>query len=141
MKEHVPASSPYNRCDDCRRTLERNKSRRRRRTGSERQRRQDLVAEHVRRFGWNCPGWQREPHAATDLTADHVTPQAAGAAPESTIRVLCRSCNGRRGAGQGAGLSSKTAKNRHPPPAFREKNQGRERRGGSSFGLAVDDRD
>ena len=89
--------APYHRCDDCRRQLNRTKYQRRRRTAAERRRRQDLIAEHVRVHGWICPGWNRPAHASTDLTADHLTPQARGGAPESAIRVLCRSCNAARG--------------------------------------------
>lgn len=56
-------------------------------------------AEHVRRFGWICPGYNRPPHYSTDLTADHVTPRAKGGTTESPYVVLCRSCNSSRGAG------------------------------------------
>jgi 5-methylcytosine-specific restriction endonuclease McrA len=35
--------------------------------------------------------------ATSDLTADHVTPLAAGGHPLGQLRVLCRSCNSRRG--------------------------------------------
>jgi hypothetical protein len=91
-------------CDDCRRTYERNKSRRRRRTAAERRRRQALIAAHVREHGWVCPGFEREPHASDDLTADHLEPQAHGGRPESEIRVLCRSCNSRRGMREAGGV-------------------------------------
>jgi 5-methylcytosine-specific restriction protein A len=46
-----------------------------------------------------CPGWQRAPHAATDLTADHITPVAAGGSEDGPLTVLCRACNGSKGAG------------------------------------------
>jgi 5-methylcytosine-specific restriction endonuclease McrA len=36
--------------------------------------------------------------ATEDLTADHVEPLANGGHPLGELRVLCRSCNGRRGA-------------------------------------------
>jgi hypothetical protein len=146
LTAHIPPGQPYNRCDDCRKTKERVKSRQRRRTALERRRRQELIAEHVRLNGWTCPGWNRDPHPSTDLTADHTTAQAAGAAPESTIRVLCRSCNGARGAGnttnrdytpqprfsrntltgtEGAASPPKKSARRHPAIGFREKQSDR----------------
>lgn len=48
-----------------------------------------------------CPGWGVEPHevAPEDLTADDVVPIARGGDPMQEMRILCRSCNSRRGAG------------------------------------------
>ena len=92
------------RCPDCRRRYERDKSRKRRRTAAERRRRQALIAAHVREHGLICPGFEREPHASDDLTADHLEPQAHGGRPESAIRVLCRSCNSRRGVQEAGGV-------------------------------------
>ncbi|MBA3735178.1 MAG: HNH endonuclease [Actinobacteria bacterium] len=43
--------------------------------------------------------WCSDCGATTDLTADHVTPMAAGGHPLGQLRVLCRSCNSRRGSG------------------------------------------
>ncbi|WP_285636856.1 HNH endonuclease [Actinoallomurus iriomotensis] len=51
---------------------------------------------HVEQYGWVCPGWRRDPHPATDLTADHVNPRAAGGRIDGQLRVLCRSCNSSR---------------------------------------------
>ena len=47
-----------------------------------------------------CPGYQRDAHAASDLTVDHVVPLAAGDAPldVGNTAVLCRSCNSTKGA-------------------------------------------
>lgn len=45
-------------------------------------------------YGDVCPGWRRPPHAATDLTVDHVIPRST----RGGLRVLCRSCNSTRGA-------------------------------------------
>ena len=47
-----------------------------------------------------CPGYQRDAHAASDLTVDHVVPLAAGGAPFDigNTAVLCRSCNSTKGA-------------------------------------------
>src|SRR4029450_2539685 len=87
------------RCEPCRETYERNKSRRRRRTASERTRRQDLIAAHVRVHGWTWPGYGCPPHPSGELTADHVLAVARGGSEEGAIRVLCRSCNSRRGRG------------------------------------------
>jgi 5-methylcytosine-specific restriction enzyme A len=116
MKRHIPIDSPNRRCDDCRRQLNRTKYRRRRRTAAERRRRRSLIAEHVRVHGWTCPGWNRPAHPSTDPTADHLTPQARGGAPESAIRVLWRSCNAARGAGsrESSPASAVTADNDGP---------------------------
>ncbi len=50
-----------------------------------------------------CPGYQRDAHPASDLTADHIVPLAAGGAPFdiANCAVLCRSCNSTKGAGDG----------------------------------------
>jgi hypothetical protein len=124
-----------------------------RRAARERKRRQTLIAEHVRQYGWVCPGFERPPHPSHDLTCDHLVAQARGAAPESEIRVLCRSCNGRRGARpqlqapslrlqprprfsrrtligvvpEGAGGLSKRRTPSHPSLALREKHSARSR--------------
>jgi 5-methylcytosine-specific restriction enzyme A len=55
------------------------------------------VADHRALHGDWCPGYDRAPHAATDLTTDHVHPLARGG-DDRTITVLCRSCNSRKGA-------------------------------------------
>ena len=51
-------------------------------------------------YGNWCPGYQRDAHAASDLTVDHVVPLAAGGAPIdiADTAVLCRSCNSTKGA-------------------------------------------
>jgi 5-methylcytosine-specific restriction protein A len=92
------SSSGY-KCEPCRKEYERNKSRRRRRTPTERARRQALISRHVAEFGNVCPGYECPPHPASDLTADHLLPVARGGNEESELRVLCRSCNSSRGAG------------------------------------------
>jgi 5-methylcytosine-specific restriction protein A len=46
----------------------------------------------VNEHGWVCPGYGRQAHPATDLTVDHVTPR-----DDTTLTVLCRSCNSRKG--------------------------------------------
>lgn len=59
-----------------------------------------VVARHRGQYGNWCPGFGRDPHPATDLTADHVVPLAAGGAPfdPGNVSVLCRSCNSTKGA-------------------------------------------
>lgn len=57
------------------------------------------IATWVQEHGWLCPGWQRKAHPSKDLTLDHLTPRAAGGATApANSGVLCRSCNGRKGA-------------------------------------------
>jgi 5-methylcytosine-specific restriction protein A len=62
----------------------------------ERQRRAAFVAEHRRTVGDICPGYGVPEHHATDLTADHVVPVAAGGSEDGPLAILCRSCNGRK---------------------------------------------
>jgi hypothetical protein len=40
------------------------------------------IAHHVATSGHTCPGWNRKPHEAHDLTLDH-----------ETDKVYCRACN------------------------------------------------
>jgi 5-methylcytosine-specific restriction endonuclease McrA len=85
------------------------------RTGRERRRRQALISTHVARYGWTCPGYGCPAHPSRDLTADHVLPVAAGGSEEGAISVLCRSCNGRRGA---RGEAAQDAYDYRPRPRF-----------------------
>lgn len=55
------------------------------------------VQAWVEQYGWWCPGYGREPHQSTDLTADHIVPKSRGGNPLGPFQVLCRSCNSRRG--------------------------------------------
>lgn len=85
------------RCAACRRPKDRAilqaKRQRRPRPGhAEDRRRAAAVAEHRQEHGDWCPGWQREPHSATDLTADHTEAVAAGGAESGDLQVLA-SCN------------------------------------------------
>lgn len=71
-------------------------------THSERQRRREAVAEHRATYGDVCPGWRRPAHPATQtnpLTADHPTAVRAGGSEQQPLAVLCRECNGAKGAG------------------------------------------
>lgn len=63
---------------------------------TEQQRRAAAVATHLATRGPWCPGWLVAGHPSTDLTADHVTPVAAGGAEDGNLEVLCRSCNSRK---------------------------------------------
>lgn len=59
-------------------------------------RRAETVAAWRAVHGELCPGWKRAPHqadAGNPLTADHLTPVAAGGAEAGPLGVLCRSCN------------------------------------------------
>jgi len=67
------------------------------RTTAERRRRAAAVTTHRQAHGDWCPGWGRPGHQSTDLTADHITPVAAGGPPDGPLSVLCRSCNARKG--------------------------------------------
>jgi 5-methylcytosine-specific restriction endonuclease McrA len=95
-----------------------------RRTKAERRRRQALIAQHVALYGWVCPGYGRPWHESRDLTADHLVPVARGDSEQGTIRVLCRSCNSRRGAG-GVPLD-RDERPGQPDPALRERNSSRD---------------
>lgn len=97
------------RCPDCKRADQARRDRaraprRRRRppaTSAETRRRRETVAEWIARNGIVCPGWRCEPHAVTPpniLTADHIAPHAVTGTDDGPLRVLCRSCNSRRGA-------------------------------------------
>lgn len=88
------------RCPGCTRRHELTGKRARRpdRTHAERLRRAAAVHAHLDRWGYICPGWQRPAHPAHDLTADHVLPVAAGGREDGPLTVLCRSCNGAKGA-------------------------------------------
>ena len=69
------------------------------RSKAERNRRAAVVEEHRRRFGEWCPGWGVPPHAVTPpnrLSGDHTIPRAEGG-EASYLRVICVSCNARRG--------------------------------------------
>ncbi len=65
---------------------------------AERRRRADAVTQWRDEHGDMCPGYQRPPHPASDLTADHVISVASGGREDGPLVVLCRSCNSRKGA-------------------------------------------
>ena len=80
----------------------RENDRRKRQVGSraseprDRERRKATVDAHRAEHGDWCPGWGREAHASTDLTADHVEEVALGGDPHGPLQTLCRSCNARK---------------------------------------------
>lgn len=90
------------RCADCAARRQREQpARPKRRPGynqAERERRARTVAAHRAVFGDWCPGYQRPAHPSTDLTADHIVSVAAGGSEGGDLTVLCRGCNGRKGA-------------------------------------------
>lgn len=91
------------RCTECQRpreraTLRAKRQRRPRPSHGEDKRRAAVVAAHRREHGDWCPGWERDPHRAADLTADHIDAVAAGGAESGGLQVLCRSCNSAKGA-------------------------------------------
>ena len=65
---------------------------------AERQRRAATVRAWRNRHGDWCPGYGRDPHQATDLTAEHGDALADGGHQDQDLTVLCRSCNSRHGA-------------------------------------------
>lgn len=87
-------------CDTCqtekRRTAPLSPTARHANTTTERQRRKAAVLAWVRINGWVCPGWQRAPHPAHDLTAAHITAVRDGGG-DGPLTVLCRSCNSKQG--------------------------------------------
>lgn len=71
----------------------------------ERKRRKATVDAHRAAVGNVCPGYQVPAHAVIPpnrLTADHVTPVAAGGREDGDLAVLCQSCNSRKREGRPA---------------------------------------
>jgi 5-methylcytosine-specific restriction protein A len=87
--------STGSRCATCTRTAP---TTRRDNSHAERRRRAAAVAQHREAYGDWCPGYGRPPHAATDLTADHIAAVATTGDDNGPLAVLCRSCNSRKGA-------------------------------------------
>jgi hypothetical protein len=94
------------RCADCRRLVERQRSQakraRRPYNDQDRRLRAQAVQAWIAAHGYVCPGYRRPAHPAdperNPLTADHVTAVAAGGHPLGPYGVLCRACNGAKGA-------------------------------------------
>lgn len=65
---------------------------------SEQRKRAQVVAAWRKRYGNTCPGYRRQPHHATDLTAQHPHALTLGGSNEQPLTVLCRACNSRHAA-------------------------------------------
>ena len=61
-------------------------------SSSERKRMRAAVRNWRALYGDLCPGYQRPPHPAEDLQADHVVPRSRGGLGGS-LQVLCGLCN------------------------------------------------
>jgi 5-methylcytosine-specific restriction protein A len=92
-----PGSKQGTRCPRCQAARDQAKRATRPHTYAEDQRRAQVVQAWRAKHGDWCPGWQRPPHPATDLTADHVVAFAVVGHELSDLVVLCRSCNGAKG--------------------------------------------
>ena len=71
--------------------------------GDWRRKRRAIIEEWIAVRGLICPGYGREAHSATleagryGLTVDHVEPVTGGTTGGTgELRVLCKSCNGRK---------------------------------------------
>lgn len=72
-----------------------------------------IVGDHVRRFGYVCPGYGRRAHPSRALTVDHRVPLVlGGASTAQNAQVLCRSCNSAKGRG---GRNLYESRRRIPP--------------------------
>ena len=115
---HVQTSEARNgRCPDCRRTHEREKSRRRRKTaargydGAWRK----LVAEAIKRQPF-CTYCAARGSKANPLTGDHRIPLSKGGTARTVadVVVACRSCNSARGGGGRSAIVAAGAVTRKP---------------------------
>lgn len=65
-------------------------------------RRARAIRDHISLFGYWCPGYGVPGHPSNDLTTDHPIALAKGGDHNQPLVVLCRSCNGRKGARDGS---------------------------------------
>lgn len=72
--------------------------------------RRRVLTRHIATHGWWCPGWGVPAHPSRQLTIDHGDPLVFGGDPynEDNLGVLCKACNGRKGA-RGGSSNSATA--------------------------------
>ena len=68
----------------------------------ERDRMRRAVQDWIARKGPLCMGYKRRAHWSRDLSADHILPISQGG-EGGPLRVLCESCNKRRGGEQRGG--------------------------------------
>ena len=84
-------------------------------TWAEKMRRAATVRRHREQYGDWCPGWIRPGHLVdperNPLSADHITPVAAGGTEDGPLQVLCRSCNSTKRDGR-----TRTTTRRTPRP-------------------------
>jgi 5-methylcytosine-specific restriction endonuclease McrA len=71
-------------------------------TSNERDRMRQAVTAWIAKHGQVCVGYRRTAHHALDLTADHLIPVSEGG-EGGPLRVLCATCNKRRGGELAAG--------------------------------------
>ena len=55
--------------------------------------RKKAVDNHRAQYGNLCVGYRRQPHYATDLTADHIIATGIGGDEFGKLQIYCRSCN------------------------------------------------
>lgn len=79
------ARSYWPRCATCRKP-----------TSADRRRRKQFIEDWIEQHGLMCAGFEREPHPASRLEADHIIPLALGGAESGRLQALCHACNGRK---------------------------------------------
>lgn len=95
--------SPY--CRACRRRHDQARRNPARHTVRAEREARAAVDRWVVENGWWCPGWRVEAHPSRDLTADHpLAVVNGGPMVGGRLAVLCRRCNGRKGAYEKRGL-------------------------------------
>lgn len=85
-------------CPDCRVPAERERDSKRKRVrpqygGDWRKVSAQAIRQHIARYGYRCPFCHRANEKTNPLVTDHVK-----ARDRTNIRVICRSCNSRKGA-------------------------------------------
>lgn len=55
-----------------------------------------VLARHIEKFGYVCPGYMREPHESHDLDGHHIVPLSEGGeSVPGNVKILCGTCHGR----------------------------------------------
>ena len=67
-------------------------------TYAQRKYRKEAVEAYKKIYGNVCSGYKRQPHYATDLTADHIIPTSKGGDEFGQLQIYCRSCNSSKNA-------------------------------------------